>query len=86
METNKEQAIEIATAMGFHLDYDNWVNPRYGESWLRFQLKEELDEKDMRWIWWKEQTLTQNLTRGAALLFKAGQKEKLLQINRFTEL
>ena len=79
---NKEEVIEIATNMGFNLD--QWGVDNKG--WIRFTLKEELDEKDMRWIWYKEKSLSWNLSRVASILFKAGQKAKLQQISEFIEL
>ena len=80
----KEEVIKIVESMGFHLDYDLW--DKDGHHWLRFELKEELDEQDLRWIWYKELSLAENLERGAQIIFKAGQKAKLQQLNQFIEL
>ena len=75
----KEQIIEIAEAMGFQLNYDK------GE-WLRFQLKDELDEQSLRWIWFFDQDLSSNMARGAEILFKAGQKAFKLRQDEFIDL
>lgn len=80
----KDKIIGIATSMRFKLDYDQWDVDDKG--WIRFVLSEDLDEKDLRWIWWKDSTLESNLSRGAAILFKAGQKAKIAQLNKFIEL
>jgi hypothetical protein len=80
----KKQVIEIATGLGFRLDLD-----RYNEKdkqWIRFELKEELDEADLRWIWFKDQTLEWNLERGAQILFKAGQKAFKQRLNEYVDL
>ena len=80
----KEEVVTIAEAMGFHLNYDQWdIEKKY---WLRFELKDELDEKDLRWIWFRHDCLSENLQIGAQILFKAGQKAKLQQINQLIEL
>lgn len=80
----KEEIIHIVTGMGFHLDYDQWDVE--GKGWMRFVLKEELDEKDLRLIWWKNVDMIGNLSRVATILFKAGQKAKIQQLNQFISL
>lgn len=80
----KGKIIDIATSMGFILDYDQFDVD--GKEWIRFVLNDELDEKDLRWIWWKDNSLEINLSRGAKILFKAGQKAKINQLNQFIEL
>ncbi len=77
----KGKIIDIATSMGFILDYDQFDVD--GKEWIRFVLNDELDEKDLRWIWWKDNSLETNLSRGAKILFKAGQKAKIAQLNKF---
>ena len=80
----KEEIIEIVTAMGFHLDYDQWDVE--DKEWLRFQLRDELDEPDLRLIWWKDVGDAGNFARAATILFKAGQKAKIQQLNQYINL
>lgn len=78
----KTQIIEIAEAMGFHLDYDQFKE----KGWLRFQLEDNLDERDLRWIWYKDESDAINLGWGAKILFKAGQKAFKQRLNEYIEL
>jgi hypothetical protein len=70
--------------MGFHLDYDQYDVK--GKGWIRFTLTEDLYEKDLRWIWYKDDAICQNLSRGAKILFKAGQKAFKKRLNEYVEL
>lgn len=79
----KEDIIKIADGMGFFLDLDQFEE----KNWMRFELKKrELDESCFRWIWWKNDDLQFNLSHGAQILFKAGQKAKIQQINEYVHL
>ncbi len=81
----KEKIIVIATAMGFHLDYDQWGAT--GKEWMRFELNNEnLDEPDLRLIWYKDDPDENNFARAANILFKAGQKKKVQSINELINL
>lgn len=80
----KEEVIEIVESMGFRLDYDQWDIKDKG--WVRFVLNDDLDEKDLRWIWYEEDSLSENFSRGAKILFTAGQKAKIQQMNKFVQL
>lgn len=77
----KGEIIEIAQAMSFHLDLDSTE-----KGWLRFQLADELDQLELRWIWYLDESDAINIRRGANILFKAGQKAKIQQINQFISL
>lgn len=80
---NKEEIIKITNGMGFSLDLDQFDE----DNWMRFQLKKrELDEKNFRWIWWKNDDLYFNLSNGARILFRAGQKAKMQQLNEYIHL
>ena len=81
---NKEEIISIVESMGFYLDYDQW--DKDNKSWLRFKLRDDLDEKDLRLIWSKNENLEWNFRRAAQIIFIAGQKEKMQQLQRYTEL
>ncbi len=78
----KKEVIEIATGLGFQLDLDNWDT----KGWLRFILDNELDDKDLRWIWYKNTKLQSSLWDGARILFRAGQKAKIKQLTSYIEL
>lgn len=80
----KEEIIQIVESMGFRLDYDQW--DLEGKGWMRFVLKEELDEKDLRLIWWKDAPDYGNFSRAAGILFKAGQKAKMKQLTEYLSL
>ena len=80
----QDQIIKIVTSMGFHLDFDQFNEPM--KEWMRFMLKDELDEPDLRWIWYKSDSLEENFKRGSKILFKAGQKAKMQQMNTYQSL
>lgn len=80
----KEEIINNVSAMGFHLNYDQWDIEDKG--WMRFQLKEELDEPNLRLIWWSSVSDIANFARAAEILFKAGQKAKMQQLNKYVNL
>ena len=81
---DKQEIIDIAAAMGFSLDYDQFYDPI--KEWMRFQLKDSLDEPVLRWIWYKNDSHEENFKRGANILFKAGQKAKTQQLNNYIDL
>ena len=80
---NKEQIITIAQSMGFVLDYDQWDVE--GKEWLRFDFK-GYDTKDMCLIWWKSESLESNLREAANIIYRAGQRMKIKQINEIVNL
>jgi len=80
----REEIINVVSAMGFRLDYDQWDIEDKG--WMRFQLKKELDEPTLRLIWWRSLSDTANFARAAEILFKAGQKAKMQQLNEYVNL
>lgn len=80
----KEEIIHILEGMGFKLDYDQWDVK--SKKWIRFILKEELDEPDLRLIWYKEVNDYSNFSEAASILFKAGQKAKILQFSQYITL
>jgi hypothetical protein len=82
-EQEKDLMLIITDSMGFYLDYDQYEE----KGWIRFQLKDEtLQEKDFTWIVWKDWDFKDNIARGANILFKAGQKEKLSHLQGYTNL
>lgn len=81
----KEQIINIITSMGFFLDVDEWDTPN--KEWMRFELENRsLDERDLRFIWYRRDTHSENMREVANILFKAGQKFKLQQLQKLENL
>lgn len=81
----KKEIIEIASALGFDMDYDQFDVER--KSWIRFTLKDEqLDEPDLRFIWYRNFSLVDNLKMASSILFKAGQKAYRERMNTYIDL
>lgn len=72
----RARIIDIAMAMGFKLDLCKWKD----SGWIRFVLGDsELRDDNLILIWYKEQSIETNLLRASRILFRAGQKAKVLQ-------
>ncbi len=81
----KENVISIAIAMSFKLNYDQWEIE--DKEWIRFVLSnDDLDEKNFRLIWYKNDSIEENLERAANILFKSGKKAKIKQISEYISL
>lgn len=84
---NKEEIIKYAAELGFHLDYDKWDGISQGTSntdkWMRFCLPKELDERDLRWIWYKDDTFVNNQNRGLNILQRAKKKKEILDFLKY---
>lgn len=85
---NKNEIIKLANSMGFLLDYDKWNNPDKGEfsngNWLRFVTdKEEIDEKILRWIWYKDDSYEDNINRGQHIQSRLLKKAKVLEMLKY---
>jgi hypothetical protein len=76
----RDKLIEIAESMGFTLDNDAW-DKETGLQYLRFVLPEDLHEYELTWVCLRQHNLATHLKRGSEILFKAGQKAKINQIN-----
>jgi hypothetical protein len=79
---NKEQIISLAESIGFKLDYDKWDNPDTNEfsngKWLRFISQDEsLDERELRWIWYKEDSDEDNYKRGQYIKSRLDKKRSI---------
>lgn len=73
----KDKIIEYAEAQGFKLDYDQ--SEVEGKKWMRFvSTDDELDEADLRWIWYMEDSLKDNFARGNYIQARL-QKKKQVQ-------
>ena len=81
MEISKEEIIKSAEQLGFHLDYDKWNNPDKSEystgDWMRFCLPDDLDEKDLRWIWYKTDSYSNNMNRGLHIQARGKKKAEI---------
>lgn len=82
MELTLDEIRMLLEAMGFELDYDQASE----KGWARFQLKEELDEPSLRLIWYINDPDEETFHKAADILFRAGQKEQMLKMNKFTSL
>lgn len=79
----KEKIINIVSKMGFHVGYDAWEE----KGWIRFELnRSELDERELRLIWYKDVNDEDNFADAADILFRAGQKHKTQAINKLDSL
>jgi hypothetical protein len=80
----KQEIIEVAKNLNFILDNDKFDDKEYfGESnnlrYLRFVSNDnELDEKDLRWIWYKNDSDKDNLNRGLYLQKRLLKKRQIL--------
>jgi len=83
----KEEIIKYAESLGFHLDYDKWDNQDKGEfsngDWLRFQLPEDLDEKDLRWIWYKNKLDDWNIKNGLHIQARGIKKKQIQEFLKY---
>jgi len=80
---NKKEIINLAIKMGFKLDYDKYDDKIYpGDSsnlrFLRFVSKnDDLDEKDLRWIWYKNRTDVENIQEGEYIQQRLNKKKQI---------
>lgn len=81
---NKEEIISLAESMGFVLDYDKFDDKVYpGDSnnlrFLRFTSPEEdLDERGLRWIWYKDVEQNKNIEQGKYIQSRLKRKREVL--------
>ena len=75
----KEKIIRIVASLGFSLSYDQWDE----KGWMQFVLSEDLDEPDLRLIWYRKDTDSNNFTRAGKILFSAGRKSKVLELQKY---
>lgn len=85
----KNEIIEVAKNMNFVLDYDKFDDKEYpGDSnnlrYLRFiSNDDELDEKDLRWIWYKNDSDKDNLNRGLYIQKRLLKKRQVLNLLKY---
>ena len=86
---SKKEIIDLAKSMGFKLDYDKYDDKEYsGDSnnlrYLRFVSKEDnLDEKDLRWIWYKNDSYQNNLNRGLHIQSRLKRKKEIQEFLKY---
>ena len=87
---DKEQIIQLAKSMEFKLDYDRYddkeypgvVNPNL--KFLRFISKDDsLDEKDLRWIWYKDWNEELNVQNGLQIQSRLSKKKMIQQMLKY---
>ena len=89
MEMNKKQIVALAESMGFKLDCDRFDNKEYpGDSnnlrYLRFvSIDDSLDEKDLRWIWYKEGSNEDNINRGKHIQNRLKRKKEIQEFLKY---
>lgn len=80
----KQEIITLAESMGFILNYDKYDDKEYpgdshGFKFLRFvHPDKELDEPDLRWIWYKEDGDEDNRWRGVHIWNRIQRKIEVL--------
>lgn len=82
---NKEEIIVLAESMGFVLDYDRYDEKDYpgvannSLRFLRFNSSEEdLDERELRWIWYKHFSDADNIEQGKYIQSRLKRKREVL--------
>lgn len=85
----KQQIIELAQTLNFIVDYDKYDDKEYpGDSnnlrYIRFISNDnELDEKDLRWIWYKDDSDETNISRGLYLQKRLNKKRQVLNFLKY---
>jgi hypothetical protein len=86
---NKNEIISLAESMNFKLDYDKYDDKEYpGDSnnmrYLRFVSKDDsLDEKDLRWIWFKDSEDKENVIRGKVIQSRLIKKKQIQEMLKY---
>ena len=86
---NKEEIIKLAESLDFILDYDKYEDKEYpGDSnnmrYLRFISKDQsLDEKDLRWIWYKNDSDEDNILRGQHIKSRLNKKKQIQEMLKY---
>ena len=86
----KEEIINLAKSMSFVLDYDRFDAKEYpgvanpSSRFLRFISEDEsLDEKDLRWIWYKEDNNEDNINRGKYIKSRLERKKHIQEMLKY---
>ena len=85
----KQQIIELAQTLNFIVDYDKYDDKEYpGDSnnlrYIRFISNDnELDEKDLRWLWYKDDSDEINLNKGLYIQKRLIKKRQVLNFLKY---
>lgn len=86
----KEEIITLANSMGFLLDYDRFDDKDYpgvANPDLRFMrfisYSDELDERDLRWIWYKEDSDEDNIRIGKKIQSRLQRKAQIQEFLKY---
>lgn len=85
----KDEIIELAITKGFKFDYDKFDDKDYpGDSsklrFLRFVSTDKtLDEPDLRWIWYKEDSDEDNIQRGEYIKSRLDRKKYIQEFLKY---
>ena len=85
----KQNIISLAESMNFKLDYDKFDDKEYpGDSnnmrYLRFVSNDDsLDEKDLRWIWFKDSEDKENIIRGKVIQSRLIKKKQIQEMLKY---
>jgi len=87
---NKQEIITLAQSMGFKLDYDRFDDKEYQGvanpdlKFLRFVSQDDsLDEKDLRWIWYKKDTDEDNIYTGIYIKSRIDKKKQIQEFLKY---
>jgi hypothetical protein len=86
---NKQEIIQLAESMGFKFDYDKFDDKEYlgdsnGLRYLRFvSTDDSLDEKDLRWIWFKDSEDKENIIRGKVIQSRLLKKKQIQEFLKY---
>ena len=85
----KQEIIDLANSLDFVLDYDKYDDIEYpGDSnnlrYLRFVSNDdELDERELRWIWYKNDSDEDNYKRGIYIQKRLIKKRQVLNLLKY---
>jgi hypothetical protein len=87
---NKQEIVQLAESMGFKLDYDRFDDKEYPGvantdlKFLRFvSTDDSLDEKDLRWIWYKNVNDKINIKRGKVIQSRLIKKKEIQEFLKY---
>ena len=74
----KEEIIKTAESMGYRFDFEI-------EQWLRFCLPDDIDEPELRWIWWLDNELTdqEQIKQGLFIKSRGDKKRKIQEFLKY---
>jgi hypothetical protein len=82
----QKEIITLTESLGFVLDLDRYESgsDSTGLKYLRFiSSKLKLDEKDLRWIWYKEDSDEDNIVRGQCIKSRIDKKREVANFLKY---